>query len=149
MTTPPHQDRTSPVGGSAAAPGMRASDADRAATVRVLQDAVARGLLAPHEGSARMAAAWAAVQVRDLDPLTADLPPARPAAGAPGWRVLSTMATEQLRSTLSATRSGRLSAARVAAALAVALLLVVLLGSLVGELLFDGRGPGRGGFGDR
>ncbi len=142
MTIPPDQDHTAP---HAESPGMRASDDDRAATVRVLQDAVVRGLLTPDEGSERMAAAWAAVHVRDLGPLTADLAPAPRVHTAPGWGVLATMATEQVRSTLHGARSGGLSRARVAAALAVALLLVLLIGSLVGELLFDG-GPGRGGF---
>jgi hypothetical protein len=33
------------------APRMRASDTDRLATVKHLQDAMARGLLAPDEGS--------------------------------------------------------------------------------------------------
>src|SRR5215218_11380721 len=133
MTTPPGQDRA-----------LRASDADRAVTVRALQDAVVRGLLTPEEGSERMAAAWAAVHVRDLAPLTSDLPPAGPVRGAAGWRVLATMAGEQLRSTLHGVRSGRLSPARVAVALAVVLLLVVLVGAVVGELFFDG--PGHGGF---
>jgi Domain of unknown function (DUF1707) len=127
MTTPPDHDRH-----------MRASDADRVATVRLLQDAVGRGLLTADEGSERMAAAWAAVHVRDLGPLTADLPPVRPVPGAPGWGVLATMATEQLRTSLRGGGSGRLSPARVAAAFAVALLLVVLLGSLVGELVAGG-----------
>ena len=40
--------------------GVRASDADRAATARTLQDAVGRGLLTYEEGSDRMAAAYAA-----------------------------------------------------------------------------------------
>jgi len=148
MTIPPDQDRTSP-GAAPSDRGVRASDADRAATVRRLQDAVGRGLLTPDEGSERMAAAWAAVHVRDLGPLTADLPPPRPSAAAPGWGVLATMAAEQVRSSVHGARTGRLSAARIAGALLVALLLVALLGSLVGELLFDGRGPGRGDFGDR
>jgi hypothetical protein len=134
MTTPPDHDRH-----------MRASDDDRAATVRVLQDAVVRGLLTADEGSERMAAAWAAVHVRDLPPLTADLPPARPVPGAPGWGVLATMATEQVRTSLRGAGSGRLSAARVAAALAVTLLLLLLVGSVIGELFFDG-GHGHRGF---
>jgi hypothetical protein len=125
---------------------MRASDADRAATVQVLQDAVVRGLLTPEEGSERMAAAWGAVHQRDLGPLTADLPPVRPAGTAPGRRRLATMAAEQLRTTVQGARSGRVSAARVAIAVAVALLLVVLVGFLIGELFLDGGGPGRGGF---
>ena len=39
-----------------APPPLRASDADRAETVRALQDAVARGLLTHDEGSERMSA---------------------------------------------------------------------------------------------
>jgi hypothetical protein len=123
---------------------MRASDEDRAATVHVLQDAVVRGLLTAEEGSDRMAAAWAAVHVRDLGPLTADLPGTRPTRTAPGWGVLATMAVEQARSSLRGARSARLSPVRVAGAVVIALLLVVLVGSLVGDVLFDG--PGRGGF---
>jgi hypothetical protein len=149
MTTPPEQDRTRPPGPPPSDPGMRASDADRAATVRVLQDAVGRGLLTPDEGSERMAAAWTAVHVRDLGPLTADLPAHRTPAPAPGWGVLATMAAEQVRSTVRGARTGRLSPARVAVAVAVVLLVLLLLGSLVRELLHDGHGPGRGGFGPR
>ena len=154
MTTPPGQDRTSPPGPRPEDAGMRASDTDRAATVQVLQDAVVRGLLTADAGSDRMAAAWAAVHVRDLAPLTTDLPPARPASSAPpGWGALATMAAEQMRATLQGARSGGLSRPRVAAALAVALLLVVLAGSLVGsllgELFLDGDGFRRGGFDDR
>jgi Domain of unknown function (DUF1707) len=145
MTIPPDRHRVPPPSDG----GMRASDDDRAITVRVLQDAVGRGLITPDEGSERMAAAWAAVYLRDLGPLTADLPASRPAAPAPGWGALATMAVEQVRSTLHGASSGRLSAARIAAAVVVALLVVVLLGSLVGELLFDGDGPRGGRFGDR
>ena len=149
MTSPPDEDRTGPLDPHPEGLGVRASDDDRAATVRVLQDAVVRGLLTSEEGSDRMAAAWAAVHLRDLGSLTSDLPPARPPTSpAPGWGVLSTMAVEQVRSSLDGARPGRLSPARVAAALAVALLLVLLVGSFVGELFFDGGGPGRGGFRD-
>jgi hypothetical protein len=130
---------------------MRASDDDRAATVRRIQDAVVRGLLAPDEGSDRMAAAWAAVHVHDLGPLTTDLPPAPTTRTGPGWRALGTMAVEQARTSLHAKDSGRLSPPRIAAAVAVALLLLLLVGSLVGELLFDGDFDGGpmhdGGFG--
>ena len=64
-------------------PSMRASDADRHATVHVLQDAVARGLLTTDEGGERMAVAYAARHLDDLPPLTADLPPAPGATEAP------------------------------------------------------------------
>jgi hypothetical protein len=141
MTTPPAQDAPP---AQTTDPGLRASDDDRAATVHLLQDAVVRGLLTPDEGSERMAAAWAAVHVRDLAPLTSDLPLARRQGGAPGWGALATMAGEQVRSALHGVRSGRLTPARVAVALAVLLLLVVLVGSVASELFFDG--PGHGDF---
>ncbi|MGY1594115.1 DUF1707 domain-containing protein [Geodermatophilus sp. SYSU D00708] len=125
-------------------PAMRASDADRFATVGVLQDAVARGLLPPDEGSERMAAAFGAVHRRDLEPLTADLAPASSAPAAPGWRPLATMAVEQLRASLNGP-GARVSAGRVVAAVAAAVCLLFLFGWVLGEVLFDGGG--RGGFG--
>jgi Domain of unknown function (DUF1707) len=118
-------------------PRLRASDLDRLATVRVLQDAVARGLLTLDEGSDRMAAAFAAVHVAELGPLTADLPSARERT-APGWRPLGTMALEQVRSSLHAPWSGRLSPARIAVAVFIAFVLLMLIGSMFAELFFDG-----------
>jgi hypothetical protein len=94
-----------------------------------------------------MAAAFAAVSVAELAPLTADLPSGR-VRTAPGWRPLATMAVEQVRSSLHRPAPGTLTPARVAVAVLVALLVVLLIGSLVGELFFDGDGgPGPGGFG--
>ncbi len=145
MTIPPDSDPTSRAGSRPGGPEMRASDDDRAATVRLLQDAVVRGALTPDEAGERMAAAWAAVHLRDLGPLTADLPRPQPAPTAPGWGVLATMATEQVRSSLHDARSGRLRPVRIALVLLLAFVTVVLVGALVGELLFDG-GHGRGDF---
>jgi hypothetical protein len=125
------------------APRIRASDADRLATVEQLQDAVARGLLRPEEGSERMADAFAAVHLTDLDPLTEDLPPAPPERTAPGWRSLGTLAVEQLRASL--TTPGRLRAARVAVVLLVASLFLVLAGALSGVALSDSGGNGGDG----
>jgi hypothetical protein len=125
------------------APRMRASDADRLATVEQLQDAVARGLLTPDEGSERMADAFAAVHLTDLDPLTEDLPPAPPERTAPGWRSLGVLAVEQVRTSLTAA-TGRLSAARVAVVLLVASLFLVLVGALSGVALSDSGGGGGG-----
>jgi Domain of unknown function (DUF1707) len=124
---------------------VRASDADRLATVERLQDAVARGLLTPDEGSERMADAFAAVRLTDLDPLTEDLPPAPPERTAPGWRALGTLAVEQARASL-ATTTGRLGAARVAVVLLVAAVFLVLVGALSGVALSD-SGDGGGGDG--
>ena len=126
------------------APRMRASDADRLATVKQLQDAVARGLLTPDEGSERMADAFAAVHLADLDPLIEDLPPAPPERAAPGWRSLGTLAVEQVRASLTTAASGRLRAARVAVVLVVTSLFLVLVGALGGAALSDGGGGGGG-----
>ena len=126
------------------APRMRASDADRLATVGQLQDAVARGLLTPDEGSERMADAFAAVHLSDLDPLTEDLPPAPPGRAAPGWRSLGVLAVEQARISLSTAATGRVSAARVAVVLLVASLFLVLVGALSGVALSDSGGGGGG-----
>ena len=125
------------------APRMRASDADRLATVTRLQDAVARGLLTPDEGSERMADAFDAVHLADLDPLTEDLPPAPAPAGptAPGWRSLGSLTVEQLRAAMT-TSAGRLRTARVAVVLLVASLAFVLLGMLGGAALSDSGGGG-------
>jgi Domain of unknown function (DUF1707) len=125
------------------APRMRASDADRLATVKQLQDAMARGLLAPDEGSERMGDAFAAVHLTDLDPLTEDLPPAPPPHAAPGWRSLGTLAVEQVRASLTSA-TGRLSAARVAVVLVVASLFLLLVGTLSGMAMSDGGGGGGG-----
>ena len=129
---------------------MRASDADRLATVEHLQDAVARGLLTPDEGSERMADAFAAVHLSDLAPLTEALPPAPPERTAPGWRSLGTLAVEQMRASLTTAATGRLRAARVAFVLLVASFFLVLVGALSGVALSDsgGGGGGGGGWGD-
>ena len=142
MTSSADPDNANPSGPTTPHPPARASDAERAASVRVVQDAVVRGLLTPDEGSERMAAAFGAVHREDLPPLTADLPPAPSASTAPGWQPLATMAVAQLRSSLSSPATGRLKPARVAAAVLLTVLLVVILGSIIGELLFDGGGGG-------
>ena len=131
-------------GAATSAPRMRASDADRLATVKQLQDAVARGLLTPDEGSERMADAFAAVHLTDLDPLTEDLPPTPPERTAPGWRSLGVLAVEQVRTSLTTAATGRLNAARVAVVLLVASLFLVLVGALSGVALSDGGGGGGG-----
>jgi hypothetical protein len=128
----------------------RASDADRHTTVLVLQDAVARGLLTLDEGGDRMSTAYAAVHLPDLYPLTADLghtPATR--SRPPGWRVLSTMAAEQLRFCLLDTHTGRLNQARVAVAVLLAIVLTLAVGFLTTGLFDGGPTPGPGGFNHR
>jgi Domain of unknown function (DUF1707)/Cell wall-active antibiotics response 4TMS YvqF len=56
-------------------PDLRASDADREATVTRLQRALAEGRIDLHEFGERVEGAWAAVTRADLDGLLADLPP--------------------------------------------------------------------------
>ena len=132
---------------------MRASDVDRLGCVQVLQDAIARGLLTPAEGSDRMGDAFAAVYRADLAPLTEDLPPVAPAVGsgrAP-WQARPLSFGEQLRSWLLA-GFGDSRAARLGAALLLFFLLVTL-GMSAAHLMLDGGyrggGPGPGGFGHR
>jgi hypothetical protein len=130
---------------------FRASDAERMAVAEVLQDAVGRGLLTPAEGSERTAAAFAAVYRDDFTPLTADLPPDRPAGAAGrgrtsgrGWWVRARAAAEKLWLAALAMFSAWSPRRRLAVAVVVGVLLIpigVALGS------FDGGGPrgGRGG----
>ena len=152
MTTLGEKDNPPPAGGHDTEPPVRASDVDRLATVKVLQDAVGRGLLTPDECSERMAAAFAAVHLHELGPLTADLPSGREEGrlpSPPGWRPLSTMAVAQVWSSLHAPSSGRLNPARVAFAVLVAIILLVLLGSMVGEFFGGGGGFDHDEFHDR
>ena len=128
----------------------RASDADRHATVLVLQDAVARGLLTPDEGGDRMATAYAAVYVPDLHPLTTDLGQSHTKySRPPGWRVLATMVVEQLRFYFSETHTGHLNRARVAVAALLAIVLMLALGFVTTGLFDGGPASGPGGFNHR
>lgn len=123
---------------------LRASDADRAATVGALQDAVARGQLSYDEGDDRIADAFAARHLDQLPALTADLPVPAPAGpAAPGWRLLATGLLEQLRTEIRATRAAGIRSRRFAVAV---LLLVLLLSGIVvfGVLAAHGVGDGEG-----
>jgi hypothetical protein len=126
---------------------MRASDADRQATVRALQEALARGQLTFAEAAERMTAAWDTRFLADLAPLTADLPPAREPAAPPGWTALAQLAYAQLRASLATSFPGGARSARARLAMAVTLLglvaLVVLVGATAHALFGDG-GPGFG-----
>jgi hypothetical protein len=78
-----------PVAGSALAPRLRVSDAERAATVSRLQHALVEGRLDLAETDERVTAAYAARHDSDLQLLLADLPPQVPAPdGAPSWSAL-------------------------------------------------------------
>jgi Domain of unknown function (DUF1707) len=127
---------------------LRASDADRHATVTVLQDATARGLLSHDEGGERMAAAWAARFQDELPVLTADLPAPRvePTA-SPGWRQLSSLTVAQVRTTAGDLATGGWRSRQTVVLIA----LLVLIGLVVGVAALHGgiggvEGP-PGGFG--
>jgi hypothetical protein len=144
------RDIADPQGHRLTEPRMRASDADRHATVLVLQDAMARGLLTPDEAGERMAAAFAAVHRGDLEPMTADLPhPPAKTGGSPGWRILTMMAIEQLRALFRHNDTGRLNRARVALAVLLAILLLLVLGLSAIDLSDGGAPRDPGGFGRR
>jgi hypothetical protein len=142
MTTlddPGHDDRTTD-GGSA--PRVRASDAERTATVERVQDAVARGLLTHEEGAERMKAAFGARFRDELPGLLVDLPPApavRPSPG--GWRQIGTSLGAQLRR--HAREVSAMSGSRRLLVLALFLVLLVVLLVSVGigvEALFEHHG---------
>jgi hypothetical protein len=122
--------------GEQSAAGFRASDADREAVVRTLHDAVVKGLLTMEECDERVAAAYATRFLRELPPLTADLPPAAPPAPvAPGWRALLVMAWLQMRTALAGLswRSVR-ARPRLAIATAAILALLFVAAGTIGEL---------------
>jgi Domain of unknown function (DUF1707) len=144
--THPVTDDALPAAAITPAP-LRASDGDRHATVEVLQDAVARGLLTPEEGSERMAVAYAARHLHDLPPLTADLPPAAgPGQSTPGWQSLAAAAWEHSRTSVRTLTAGGLRSPRTVAVLAgvvLALFVVVFLGAFGLHLLVaDPHGHG-------
>jgi Domain of unknown function (DUF1707) len=123
--SPPAQDGA----GVQPGPRIRASDADRTATVDVLQDAVARGLLTHDEGGERMATALAARFRDELPPLTADLPPLpAPAAAAAGWRQLGSTLVAQVRHDVQAAVAAGPRSRRF---LLTALVAILLVGFLV------------------
>jgi hypothetical protein len=128
-------------------PRLRASDADRTATVAALQDAVGRGLLTHEEGGERMAAALSARFADELPPLTADLPAAAVATDPPpvGWRALGSATAAQLRAEVRTTVAAGLWSRRVLVAVLVVLALLGGLAALAG-LAVDGLGDG--GFGE-
>ena len=136
-------------------PPLRASDAERHAVVRRIQDAVADGMLTFDEGGERMAAAYAARFTGDLAPLTADLPPTSAAVGQPGgppgWQRLWTALLEQLRAEVALVMAGGLRSPRSRRAVVVALTLVLLtlaVGSLAVHGLFGADPhPWHGDFG--
>lgn len=130
-------------------PRLRASDADREATVRTLLDAIAHGLLTLQEGDERVAAAYVARFRDELPRLTADLPPAPvPAPVAPGWRALALLAWLQVRTTATGLWRRSRGAVRARPRLAVAVVALLALLSLLAATVgggFDEDGYGGDG----
>jgi hypothetical protein len=84
-----HRTALEPVADVPRVPRVRVSDAERAATVTRLQDALVEGRLDLAETDERVTAAYAARHDSDLQLLLADLPPQVPAPdGAPSWSAL-------------------------------------------------------------
>jgi hypothetical protein len=135
------------VDGTEAGRRLRASDADRTATVEVLQDAMGRGLLAHGEGGDRMAAAFAARFTDELPPLTADLPLVAAPTAEPGWRHVGHLLAAQVRAEIHAGAGPR--SRRILAAAMVAVLLLGILLTLAGHGLVDGGLDHHVGFGPR
>jgi hypothetical protein len=131
-------------------PRLRASDAERLAAARIVQDGVARGCLRFEEGGERLAAVWASRWRDELPPLTADLPPAPvpapPPDAAPGWQTLGTLAMAQVRHSLARTPTGnpRLNRAIAVAAVLLTLLVFIGLATAAAHAGFDGPHNGGG-----
>jgi Domain of unknown function (DUF1707) len=118
---------------------FRASDADREAVVRTLHDAVVKGRLTIEECDERVAAAYAARFLRELPPLTADLPPAAPPAPVPpGWRALAVVAWLQLRTALAGISWRSVRGRPRLAIAAVAVLALLFVGASATGALSDG-----------
>ena len=143
MTSPPGMPASEPAGSAARPPRrLRASDADRAAVVARLQQAVGRGLLSLQEGDERMAAAFAARYVDELSALFADLPaPAPPGPPAVGWRRLGESLVTQLRYEVHATASSGLRSRRFLVSLVAVVLFVALVLAVAGALLHGVADP--------
>ena len=123
---------------------VRASDADRNATVDLLQDAIARCLLTHDEGGERMAAAFAATYRDELPLLTADLPAAAPAPRtSSGWRAVWAVLIAQLRHEVRATRAAGIRSKRFVITALVALCLLALV--VAGIVSTFHGGPGLDG----
>ena len=86
--------------GPTAPPAVRASDAEREATVARLHQALGDGCLDLDETDQRVASAYAARHRSELAPLLADLPQYASAAGAPTWADVWTSAVWRARITL-------------------------------------------------
>jgi hypothetical protein len=117
---------------------LRASDAEREATVARLHQALGEGFLDLDETDERVATAYAARLRSELAPLTADLPGHRSTTGAPPtWSEIWTSAVWRSRSTLLGDAPGKPTARqnRTAAVLAVLTVLWLAVCFVLGAAL--------------
>lgn len=143
MTSTPGTPPAGPAGSAPPSRRLRASDADRAAAVARLQEAVGRGLLTLDEGDERMAAAFGARYLDELAPLWADLPAPAPAGpNVMGWRKLGESLVTQLRHELQTTASSGVRSRRFAVSAIAVLLFVALVLAFVGAVLHGVSSPG-------
>ncbi|KDN75488.1 hypothetical protein DF19_24000 [Streptomyces olindensis] len=84
--------------GSGSTPDLRASHIDRDRVVDVLRIAAGDGLLTADELDERLETALSARTLKELAPLTADLPPALAEAGAAGAEAKDVVRIEQVHS---------------------------------------------------
>ena len=109
---------------------LRASDAEREATVAALHQALGEGRLDIAETEQRVSAAYTARYCEELPPLLADLPTSPVVSGAPSWSDLWTSLVWRARilvsgdGTLTAPTSRQQRTAALIAALALMWVLV-------------------------
>jgi hypothetical protein len=117
---------------------LRASDAEREATVARLHQALGDGFLDLDETDQRVAAAYAARHLSELEPLTADIP-RRPGSGttAPAWSDVWISAVWRSRVTLLGDAPEKPTArqCRTAAVLAVLVVLWLVVCFVLGAVL--------------
>ena len=129
---------SSPTPSEVRAPDLRASDAEREATVARLHQALGDGFLDLDETDERVAAAYAARHRSELTPLTADIP-RHPGAvtAAPTWSDVWTSAVWRSRITLLGDAPEQPTARqnRMAGALAVLVVLWLVACFVAGAVL--------------
>ncbi|WP_433038344.1 DUF1707 SHOCT-like domain-containing protein [Actinomycetospora sp. CA-053990] len=120
-------------------PALRASDADREATVEALHRALGEGRLDVEETGDRVAAAYAARHCHELPPLLADLPTGGTTGpDAPSWADLWASLVRRARMLVTGDRSQGLPTAvqqRTAALIASLALVWLLVCAVAGAAL--------------
>lgn len=145
MMTSPDLDAAPSTAGA-----LRCSDADREAACARLHTAMAEGRLTVAETEERLAAAYAARHLHELDAVLADLPASPGTPGvvdAGGWRRVAALARQQLAADAAVLTglapSGRSQRIRsLVLALAALFLLAATVAFLLHGVLIEGHGHG-------